>query len=133
MMLLLQVRLPEKIVLIVPIPCLQIRLDNVEIEIDAPFNWEYTIQPKLIPDLEISEEKRVSFEITPPADISVGRYEFRIKTSCLSNNQSIQGEDKTVTVEIQAKTNLAGTGILVFLILGVILSVVVFGIKLSRK
>lgn len=109
------------------------RLDNVEIEVDAPFNWEKEISPKLIPSLNISAEQRIQLRFTPPNEISVGRYEFRIRSSSLSDDQPVYGEDKMVTVEIRPGTNILGTGLVVLAILGVIVGIVVFGIRLSRR
>jgi len=109
------------------------RLDNVDIEVDAPFNWGKQITPKLIPSLDIGAEQRVDLTFTPPTDVAVGRYEFRIRTSSLTDDQPVYGEDKMITVEIQPGTNLFGTGVIVLLILGVIVGIVVFGIRLSRR
>ncbi len=109
------------------------RLDNVEIEAETPLNWEKKIEPTLLSALNIREEKRIKLYFTPPAGIAVGRYEFRIRTSSLSDNQPVHGEDKIVTVEVEAGTNILGTAILILLILGVIVGIVVFGIRLSRK
>ena len=109
------------------------RLDNVEIEADTPLNWEKNIVPNLLNSLEIREEKRIKLYFTPPVGISVGRYEFRIRTSSLSDDQPVNGEDKIVTVEIQAETNILWTVILILMILGIIVGIVIFGIRLSRK
>lgn len=109
------------------------RLDNIEVKLDLPFNWQKKIQPQVISSLGISEEKQVKFEVTPPQDISVGRYEVRIRTSALTDNQPINGEDKIVTAEIVSEANVFGTIVIILLILGIIAGVVVFGIKLSRK
>jgi len=109
------------------------RLDNIEIETDTPLNWEKKIEPSLLSSLGIREEKRIKLYFTPPEGISVGRYEFRIRTSSLSDDQPVNGEDKIVTVEIQAETNIIGTIILILMILGIIVGIVIFGIRLSRK
>ena len=109
------------------------RLDNVEIEVDTPLNWDKKIEPGILSALKIREEKRIKLFFTPPEAISVGRYEFRIRTSSLSDDQPVNGEDKIVTVEIQAETNILGTVILILMILGIIIGIVVFGIRLSRK
>ncbi|MBN1165238.1 MAG: hypothetical protein JXB45_11710 [Candidatus Krumholzibacteriota bacterium] len=109
------------------------RLDNVEVEIDAPFDWRKEADPRLIKSLEVSEERSVKLIFTPPVDIAVGRYEFRLRTSSLSDDQPIRGEDKTVTVEIKARTNLGGIFTLIALILLVVGGIVAFGVKLSRR
>jgi CHASE3 domain sensor protein len=51
----------------------------------------------------------------------------------LSDNVPVNAEDKTVTVEIAAETNVFGTVLLVVLILALVAGIVVLGIRLSRK
>jgi uncharacterized membrane protein len=109
------------------------RLDNVEVKIDPPLNWGKQAVPPLVASLGIGEEQRVLLTFTPPADVSVGRYEVRLRTSGLSDNRPVNAEDKTVTVEIAAETSILGTTLLVLLILALVAGIVVFGIRLSRK
>ena len=109
------------------------RLDNIEFEVDLPLNWEKEIIPKIVPVLEIREDKIVNFRFTPPKNISPGKYEIRIRTTSLSDNQMVKAEDKTLTIDIKPVTNLAGTLLLVFLIVGLVAGIVVFGIKLMKK
>ena len=109
------------------------RLDNIEVKLDVPFNWQKKIEPAIVTSLGISEERQIKYTVTPPGDISVGRYEVRIRTSALTDNEPINGEDKIVTAEILPEANVFGTIIIVLLILGVISGIVIFGIKLSRK
>lgn len=109
------------------------RLDNIEIQTDPPLNWIKSITPAIIPSLEAGEEKRVTLRFTPPNDVGVGRYEARIRSTSLSDNQPVVGEDKTVVMEVVAEANIFGTILLVILIIGLIVGMVVFGIRLSRK
>ncbi len=109
------------------------RLDNVVIETDLPLDWRSEIMPSELESLGIGKEKRIDFRFIPPSDIEVGRYQIRIRTSALSAGQTINGEDKTVTIEIMARANILGTLIVAVLIIGLVVGVVVFGIRLSRK
>lgn len=109
------------------------RMDNVAIEVDPPLNWSKQIEPPLIQSLDIAEEKRVQFKFTPPNDVSAGRYEFRIRTTALSEDKPITGEDKTVTVEVQSEANIWGMAFIITSILAVVAGIVIFGIRLSRK
>jgi hypothetical protein len=109
------------------------RLDNVQMEVDAPFNWEKQVEPTLISTLEINEEGRVEVFITPPADITPGRYEVRVRTTSLSDDLPIRGEDKTITVQITQQANVYGTLTIISLILLLVVGIVVFGIKLSKR
>ncbi|UCC43239.1 MAG: hypothetical protein JSU65_08810, partial [Candidatus Zixiibacteriota bacterium] len=109
------------------------RLDNIEVRVDLPLNWTKAINPLTIPALEIGEERRINFEFTPPADIAVGKYEIRIRTTAMSSNRPVTSEDKSVTIEIRAETNVLGTALLVVLLVGLIGGIVVYGIRLSRR
>ncbi len=108
-------------------------LDNVEVKLDLPLNWGKEIEPTVIKSLGISEEKQVKLKIFPPKDISVGRYEVRIRTTSLSEGQPVTGEDKTLMIEVEGGSNIWGTTLLVILILGLSAGIVIFGIKLSKK
>jgi len=109
------------------------RLDNVRLEVDAPFNWQEQVEPSVISTLEINEEGRVEIFITPPADITPGRYEVRVRTTSLSDDLPIRGEDKTITVQIAQQANVYGTLIIISLIVLLVLGIVIFGIRLSRR
>lgn len=109
------------------------RLDNIEFELDAPFEWEKRIEPAIIPSLGIREEQTVKLYLTPPGDISVGRYETRMRSTSLSDSQPVNAEDKTFTVQIAAQASILGTSLILFLIIGLVSGLVFFGIKLSKK
>ena len=108
-------------------------LNNVEIEVDLPLQWRKELQPQMISNLNIKEEKRVKLTLLPPEDVSAGRYEFRIRTSSLSDDQPVNGEDKTITVEVESKANIAGTSLIILLMLSIIIGIVIFGVKLSKR
>lgn len=109
------------------------RLDNVRVEADLPLNWTDAISPDVIEKLDINEERRVNLAFTPPEDISPGRYEIRIRTTSLSDDQPIEGEDKTVTIQVEQRANVFGTFLLILVIVGLVVGIVVFGIRLSRR
>lgn len=109
------------------------RLDNIEFEIDLPLNWEKEITPTILPMLEIREDKIINFMFKPPEDVSPGKYEIRVRTTSLSDNQMVKAEDKTITIDIKPETNLIGTLLLVLLIVGLVAGIVIFGIKLMKK
>nr|NIR47242.1 hypothetical protein [candidate division KSB1 bacterium]NIR71375.1 hypothetical protein [candidate division KSB1 bacterium]NIS22862.1 hypothetical protein [candidate division KSB1 bacterium]NIT69700.1 hypothetical protein [candidate division KSB1 bacterium]NIU23368.1 hypothetical protein [candidate division KSB1 bacterium] len=87
----------------------------------------------IIQSLDVSQETRIQLSFAPPQNISAGRYEVRIRTTSLSDDQPISGEDKTVTIEIQPETNLLGMAFIVFVIVGLVVGIVVYGIRLSRR
>lgn len=109
------------------------RLDNIEFELDAPFEWEKRIEPAIISSLGIRQEQTVKLYLTPPSDVSVGRFETRMRSTGLSDSQPVNAEDKTFTVQVAAQASVVGTSLILFLIIGLVGGLVFFGIKLSRK
>ena len=109
------------------------RLDNIEFELDLPINWTKEIKPQIIESLDIRKDKRVVITFTPPNDVPVGKYDIRLRTTCISDEKLVKAEDKTITIEVKQSENIFGTILLVLLIIGLVSVIVVFGIKLSRK
>ena len=109
------------------------RLDNVTVTADSPLNWNHELDPPVIEALEIGEESAVTLRLVPPEDVTVGRFEFRIRTTSLSENKTIEGEDKTLTVEIKPESNVLGISLILMVMVGLILGIIVFGIRLARR
>jgi hypothetical protein len=109
------------------------RLDNIKISTDNPLRWRSTVQPDLIKSLEPEKEDIIHLAIIPPSDVGVGAQEVKIKTSALADNRLVQTEDKIVRILVQAKTQILWTAILVLLLVGLVVGIVIFGIKISRR
>jgi hypothetical protein len=109
------------------------RLDNIRVFTDLPLNWRSEIQPDLIPSLDQGKEEIIAIDFIPPEGISVGDYEPRIKTECIADNRQVESEDKIVRIHITAKTNVLGISLLVLFLVGLLVGIVVFGIKLTRR
>lgn len=54
------------------------RLDNVELTVDPPLQWEKRLDPPVIASLDIGEEKMVRLGLRPPEAAAVGKYETQI-------------------------------------------------------
>lgn len=109
------------------------RLNNIRIYTDLPLNWRVEVNPDLISSLDQSKEEIVNIEFIPPSDVSVGDYEPRIRTECIADNRRVESEDKIVRVHVSARTNILGITILIVLLIGLLVGIVVFGIKLTRR
>ena len=93
---------------------------------------EQALEP-VIERLEINEERQIVLRFTPPEDISPGRYEVRVQTTSLSDDQPIQGEDKTISVEVRQPVRVLAPTLLAVALLGLVTSVVYTGVRLSRR
>jgi hypothetical protein len=109
------------------------RLDNIKISADSPIGWKALITPDLIRTLDPEKETSVRITILPPENSGVGAQEVKIKTEALADNRKVDTEDKTIRIQMNAKTSVFGTIILLLLIIGVIGGLVWFVIKLSRR
>jgi hypothetical protein len=109
------------------------KLNNIRVFADLPLNWRSEIQPDLIPSLEQAKEQVVTIKFQPPADVAVGDYEPKIKTECSADNRTVESEDKIVRVHIASKTNVLGITAIVLLFVGLLVGIVVFGIRLTRR
>lgn len=109
------------------------RLDNIRIYTDLPFNWRSEIKPDLIASLDQGKEEIVVIDFIPSEDTSVGDFEPKIRTECIADNRRVESEDKIVRIHISAKTNVLGITLLVIFLVGLLVGIVVFGIKLTRR
>jgi len=109
------------------------RLDNIRIYTDLPLNWRSEIKPDLIASLDQGKEEIVAIDFIPYEDISVGDFEPKIRTECIADNRRVESEDKIVRIHISAKANVLGITLLVIFLVGLLVGIVVFGIKLTRR
>jgi hypothetical protein len=109
------------------------RLDNIKITADSPAGWKTVIVPDLIRTLDPDRETAVHVAIIPPENSGVGAQEVKIKTEALADNRKVDTEDKTIRIQMNAKTSVFGTVILLLLLIGVVGGLVWFGIKLSKR
>jgi len=109
------------------------KLNNIRVFADLPLNWRSEIQPDLIASLEQNKEQIITIKFLPPADIAIGDYEPKIKTECSADNRKVESEEKIVRVHVSSKTNVLGISLLVLLLVGLLVGIVIFGIKLTRR
>ncbi|MHA2643009.1 MAG: NEW3 domain-containing protein [bacterium JZ-2024 1] len=109
------------------------RLDNIKLTTEYPLNWRVELQPDIVPALEINREASVRLKIIPPSDVPVGDYEVRLKTESYAYGRRVPSEDKIYRVSVKAQTNIWGTAGLVGGLLLLVIGIVVFGIKLTRR
>jgi len=109
------------------------KLNNVRVFCDLPLNWRVEIKPDLLATLEQNKDEVVNIKFLPPDGVSVGDYEPKIRTDAVADNRRVESEDKIVRIHITSKANVLGIGALVLLLVGLLVGIVVFGIKLTRR
>jgi uncharacterized membrane protein len=108
-------------------------LDNIQIATENPLNWKTVIIPDIITTLSPGKEQEVELRILPPGDVQVGAQELKIKTNATADNRTVKTEDKTLRIQVEARAPVFGTIILIVLLLGVLLGIVLFGIRMSKR
>lgn len=108
-------------------------LDNIKITTENPLNWKTFVVPDIIATLAPGKEQEVRISIIPPDDVNVGAQEVKIKTQATANNRTVETEDKTVRIQVEARTPIFGTILLILLLVGVLVGIVVFGIRMSKR
>jgi hypothetical protein len=109
------------------------RLDNVRISAEPPLNWSVEVTPDLIPELDLNREVDVNLRMVPPPDVPVGDYEVRLKTESYAYNRRVPSEDKIYRISVKAQANVWGTALLSGGLLILVLGLVIFGVKLTRR
>jgi len=109
-------------------------LKNIEIDANLPNNeWTAQIEPALIRELLPEEEAKVQLVFTPPTDATVGEHMIKVEVQGKTRNRIIEASDQQVTVKLEEKPDIWGRVILIVVLIGIVLGIVVFGIKLSRR
>ncbi|NQT02517.1 MAG: hypothetical protein HQ580_10865 [Planctomycetes bacterium] len=108
-------------------------LFNIIPEISPPLGWEAQVEPKNIEQLMPNEKQQINIHLQPGTDVGVGEYEAQIEARGQSGSDVIEAIEKRLKVRISAQTNIMATLLLVGGLVILIVGIVVFGVKLSRR
>jgi hypothetical protein len=108
-------------------------LFNIIPEITPPFDWEARVEPNNIGQLQPNEKQQIEIHLKSGTDVGVGEYETTIEARGQSGSEVIEAIEKRLTVKISAQTNIIATLSLVGGLVILIVGIVVFGVKLSRR
>ncbi len=109
------------------------RIDNLRVKVDLPFNWRAKITPEIIGSLEQDKEERVGVSLIPTGEVGVGDYEMKIRTEAIVDNRRVECEDKVVRVHVSSGTKLIGSLLLILVLTGLVVGIVIYGIRLSKR
>jgi len=108
-------------------------IDNISITTDNPLNWKTIIYPDVISTLKPGDEVEIDAFIIPSEDANLGAQEVKIKTEAIANNRRVSSEDKTIRIQVNASRSIGWTLLLILLLVGTVIGIVFFGIKISRR
>ncbi len=108
-------------------------LFNVIPEVSPPLRWQAEVEPKTIERMQPNEKQTIRIQLQPGADVGVGEYEAQIEARGQSGSETIEALEKRVKVRINAETNIKANLLLVGGLVSLIVVIMVFGVKLSRR
>lgn len=108
-------------------------VQNIEPQIDVPYEWQEQVDPILIKLLAPGERASVDIVAQPPETVTVGDYDLGIKARGQVGTEDVESNEKNITISMTAPSNMAANiflvGLLVLMIVGIGLS----SIRLSRR
>jgi uncharacterized membrane protein len=110
-----------------------VNLERIRNELVLPLNWTAATNPEKDIALGVAEKKRVDVEIVPAVDVVAGDYEVKLQSSTMHEGREVQAEDKTLRLQVEAKSNFLIGAILMIALVGMIVGVAVMTIKISRR
>ena len=108
-------------------------LFNIIPEISPPLGWTAQVEPKSIPKLAPGDKKTIKIHLKPGSDVGVGEYEAQIEARGQSGSEVVEALEKRLKIRISAEPHIATTLILVLALVGLISTILFFGVKLSRR
>lgn len=101
--------------------------------VDFPLEWEGTLTPQVIDIIEPGQKALLTIDVKPAHDVTIGEYTLKISASGYSGVETINAVDKNFTVRVSAESNIAGTVILVLILIGLVGGIAVASIKIARR
>lgn len=102
-------------------------------EVLPPLGWKAQVTPKSIPRLRPDEKHTFQVQLDPGPEVGVGEYEVQIEARGQSGGSIADAIEKRLKVRINARTNYTTTVLLVGGLVTLVVGIMVFGVKLSRR
>ena len=110
-----------------------IGLQNIKIIADAPLDWIVKIEPETIDRMEIKEKEYFKIEIIPSDDLTQGEYDISFRAEGEDRGLTIESKDTIFTVKVKAKTNIFINLLVILAVIGLIIGVAIFTVRLAKR
>lgn len=110
-----------------------VAVQNIKAVLDVPYEWESQADPTLIKLLEVDGRTPVEIVARPPEGIAVGDYELGIQAQGQVGTENVESLEKTITIRVGARSNIAGNTILIGLLVLLVIGIGVASIRISRR
>ena len=108
-------------------------VQNIKAVIDLPYEWESAVEPGLIKILDPDDRVDVEIRAWPPADIPAGSYDVGVEAQGQVGNINIESVEKNIAVRIATRSKIAGTVVLIGILVVLVVGTGLASIRISRR
>ena len=108
-------------------------LVDIRMLVDVNPEWKYTVSPEVIKSLKRNDETEIQLTLNPPADIGVGEYQAKLNAEVTVDNRKFQARDRSITVQVESKSQMSVTTLLVGALIFIMIGIVIVTIRISRR
>ena len=108
-------------------------LVDIRMLVDVNPEWKYTVSPEVIKSLKRNDETEIQLTLNPPADIGVGEYQAKLNAEVTVDNRKFQARDRSITVQVESKSQMSVTTLLVGVLIFIMIGIVIVTIRISRR
>ena len=108
-------------------------LSNVQLVAELPYEWEGKPSPDLIKILEPGKEEKITLPLIPSPASRVGTSQDRVKAKALTQTTPIESEEKIIQCHVVRKANWLATALLILALVGLVVGIVAYGVRISRR
>ena len=110
-----------------------VAVQNIRLSAVLPYQWRARLEPDEVKELGPGEEVELVATIEPGSDLGVGEYDVRLQAAGEVGDIKVEAEDRTVSVRVQAKTNLFAGIVLVVALIVILLVIGIISVRISRR
>jgi hypothetical protein len=108
-------------------------LYNVRLVVEKPDNWIAAGPADVIAVLDPDMETSRHLAFTVPDDAGVGDFEVRVRAESRVQDRIVAAPDKTFRIHVASGSYLYGTIIIMLLLSGLVVGIIFYGVRLSRR
>lgn len=108
-------------------------LEKIKLSTEQPDDWKVTFDPEQIEKISPDQDIEMKITITPPVNVMVGAYEVKVEASTEYEGTQIKTSQKDIRIQVDAATNLGGNMMLVLGLILILIVVMIFVVKISRR
>ena len=108
-------------------------LVDIRMLVDVNTDWKYTVTPEVINALKRNAETEIQLTLSPPVDIGVGEYQAKLNAEVTVDNRRFEARDRSITVHVESQTRLSVTTLLFGALILLMIVIVIFTIRISRR